>query len=139
MQAQNKNTLIMQLQLTGTYIVLCYGKKAYKKYCKKRFNLFSDFQHLGVSTEFLNTNTISYEIVIGIGKSNDVYNVKSTTVHELSHAVSQWMEYFGFNCDEVRSYTLQMIYKDTMIFLDRILLEQQIKKEDKENKAQEDR
>ena len=89
MQTQNKNTLIMQLQLTGTYIVLCCGKKAYKKYCKKRFNLFSDFQYLGVSTEFLNTNTVGYEIVIGIGKSNDVYNVKSTTVHELSHAVSQ--------------------------------------------------
>lgn len=139
MKKEIKNTITLQLQLTGTCITFCYTKKAYKKFCKKRFNTFSEYQYLGVSAEFLNHNNINYEIVIGVDENKDVYGLKSTVVHELSHAVSQWMEYFGFNCDEVRSYTLQMIYKDTMIFLDKILLEQQIKKEDKENKAQEDR
>ena len=122
MNKEIKNTMSLQLQLTGTYITFCYTKKAYKKFCKKRFNILSEFQYLGVSTEFLNHNNINYEIAIGVDENKDVYELKSTVVHELSHATSQWMEYYGFNCDELRSYTLQYLYQNIMPFLDELLL-----------------
>jgi hypothetical protein len=117
-----KNTKIITLQTTGTNIVFCYGKKEYKKYCKKRFNLINEFDSFAASTEFLNQKKVNYEIVVGVSKISDVYILKSAIVHELSHSVSQWMEYFGFNCDELRSYTLQYLYLEVMPFVDEIVL-----------------
>jgi hypothetical protein len=122
MKKQIKNTISIQLQLTGTHITFCYTKKAYKKFCKKRFNTRSEYHHIGVSTEFLNHNNINYEIVVGVSENKDVYGLKSTVVHELSHATNQWMEYYGFNCDELRSYTLQYLYLNIVPFLDELLL-----------------
>ena len=31
------------------------------------------------------------------------------------------MEYFNFNCDELRSYTLQHLYQEIMPFIDEIV------------------
>ena len=116
-----KNTLTLNLQLTNTYITICYGKKAYSKLLLKTYNVQDNLKHLvGVSTS-LNTPDNKFAIVVGVCRLDNVYDLKSTIVHELSHAVSQWMEEFGINDDEVRSYTLQMIYSDAMVWLDELL------------------
>ena len=137
MQKQIKNTIGIKLDITDTLITFCYGEKAYTKHIKKYFGLDEHIKLDGITTVLSKEN--DYKIVIGVRKRDNAYELKGLIVHEISHAVTEWMQMYGFRCDEVRSYTLQMIYKDAMIFLDKILLEQQIKKEDKENKAQEDR
>lgn len=47
----------------------------------------------------------------------DKITLNSVLVHELSHAVSEIMNYHGFTCDEFRSYTLQFLYINCIGFL----------------------
>ena len=108
------NVLKMEFQLTQARIVFCYGTKAYSKYIRKRFGVDEKIEWSGCSLEFVD----GYEIVVGVRKYKDIYALRALIVHELSHAVSQLMEYYNFNCDELTSYTLQWLYKDTMIFID---------------------
>lgn len=123
---KNKNTLEIIYQLTGTKIVFCYGAKAYRKYIKENFGIDSKIVWCGCSAEL--TNKEKYEIVVGVRKYKDIYALKALIVHELNHTVTQLMEYFNFNCDELRSYTLQYLYQEIMPLLDDILREDYNKK-----------
>lgn len=111
-----KNIISVVFQVTGTKITFCYGMKAYNRYFKENFTVDNKIEWGGCSTEV--TNKDKYEIVIGVRKYKDVYALKGLIVHELSHAVSQLMEYFNFNCDELRSYTLQYLYQEIIPFVD---------------------
>jgi len=117
-----KNTITTEIQLTETKITFCYGAKSYKKYMKKEHMLKDRLINAGV-TNILTKSNGEYCIVLAVKKIEDIYALKGISVHEISHAVSDWMEHFGFDCDEVRSYTLQMLYLEFMIFLDNQLNE----------------
>ena len=75
----------------------------------------------GISTEISDDKKNIYEIVVGIKKHKNIYSLKGLLVHELSHAVTQLMKRFNFNCDEFRSYTLQWLYQEFIPTLDNIL------------------
>ncbi len=137
MQKQIKNTIGIKLDITDTLITFCYGEKAYTKHIKKYFGLDEQIKLDGITTVLSKED--DYKIVIGVRKRDNAYELKGLIVHEISHAVTEWMQMYGFRCDEVRSYTLQKIYQEIMPFIDEKLLKQAIKKEDKENKAQEGR
>ena len=127
-----KNTIELIHQATTTKIAFCYGAKAYSKYIKAQFGIKEQIEWCGCSTEL--TNSDKYEIVIGIKKYKDVYALKALLVHELSHTVSQLMEYYNFECDEFRSYTLQWLYQEIMPALDARLLKDSIKRDKKAHK-----
>ena len=116
---KHKSTISIIFQITGTRITFCYGAKAYKKYIKENFNVDSEIEWCGRSAEL--TNKEKYEIVVGVRKYKDIYALKGLIVHELSHTVSQLMEHFNFNDDELRSYTLQYLYQEIMPFIDEIV------------------
>lgn len=120
MEKQHKNTISIIFQITGTRITFCYGAKAYTEYIKENFGVDSKIEWCGCSTEL--TNKEKYEIVVGVRKYKDIYALKGLIVHELNHTVSQLMEYFNFNCDELRSYTLQHLYQEIMPFIDEIVI-----------------
>jgi hypothetical protein len=112
-----KNTTTTEVQLTQTNITFCYGAKSYKKYMKKEHLLDNKLESNGVMQGLIKDNG-NFSIVIATQMIEDIYTLKSILVHEISHAVTEWMDHFGFDCDEVRSYTLQMLYLEFMIFLD---------------------
>jgi len=124
--AKIKNTIELIHQTTDTKITFCYGSKAYSKYIKLEFGLKEQIEWCGCSTELTENN--KYGIVIGIKKYRDIYALKALLVHELSHTVSQLMEYYNFKCDEFRSYTLQWLYQEIMPSLDERLLKDSVKR-----------
>lgn len=112
--------LVINLQLTNTDIVFCYGQKVYRKYMQR--NRYDDgVFSLDAVTSVVTSSSEYFKIVIGTRKSKDIRGLKALVVHEISHAVTQWMGYYGFNCDEVRSYTLQYLYIEIMQHLDQQL------------------
>lgn len=135
MNKKIKNTLEIIYQITGTRIVFCYGQEAYKKYAKKVFKLDMEIPYIAVSTELTLNETGELAIIIGVKELENIYTLKSAIIHELSHAVSQLMEYFGFVCDELRSYTLQYLYLEVMPFIDNIVSTQNNTKKIKHNKG----
>lgn len=109
-------------QLTSTPISICYGEKAYKKLMSRDYNLFDEsISKSAVTTILTNNKTGQYSIVVGINKCDDVYQLKALIVHELSHVVTELMSEFGFTCDEFRSYMLQWLYQEIMLFIDKLL------------------
>lgn len=135
MKKKIKNTIEVILQTASTKVTFCYGEKAYNSYIKQQFDVNEFIEKGGVCTSWKYKG--EYSIVIGLKKYKDIYSLKALIVHELSHAVTMYFNEYGFNCDELRSYTLQFLYQEIMPFLDEILLKQNIKREDKQNKAQE--
>ena len=108
-------------QATGTKITFCYGEKVYTKYVKKEFDYYEEIKADGVTTTFINNKTDEFAIVVGVKKFKDIYALKGLVVHELSHVVSLLMKEFDFDCDEFRSYTLQWLYLEVMVFLDGLI------------------
>lgn len=135
MEKKIKNTLDIILQTTNTRVTFCYGEKAYNKFIKKQFDVNEYIEKGGVCTSWRHNEV--YSIIVGVKKYKDVYSLKALIVHELSHAVTMYFNEHGFNCDELRSYTLQFMYQEIMPFLDNIIQKQNIKRENKQNKAQE--
>lgn len=89
-------------------------------------------EHGGVCTAWKHKN--EFKIIIGIKKHTNVYAIKGLLVHELSHAVTMLFNEYNFNCDELRSYTLQWLYQTIMPSLDERLLKDAVKREDKAHK-----
>lgn len=119
MDSKVKNTKELIHQATGTEIAFCYGDKALRKYYAEQTGMEEYLEHLG--TTFILTRDKDFRLIIGVKKSLDIYSLKSTVVHELSHAVTEIMNYFGFDCDEFRSYTLQWLYVEIIPFLDSLI------------------
>lgn len=115
-------------QITGARIVFCYGAKSYHKYIRKQFNTDEYIIDSGVCTAW---NEKEFIVVVGVKKSRNIYALKALIVHELSHAVTMLFNNYNFDCDELRSYTLQYIYQEIMPPLDEILLKDSIKKDKK--------
>lgn len=132
MQKQIKNTIDIILQTANTKVTFCYGEKAYNKYIKKQFKTNEYIAMGGVCTSWKYKG--KYSIVVGVKKYKDIYSLKALIIHELSHAVTMYFNEYGFNCDELRSYTLQFLYQEIMPFLDEILIEQHSKKEKAQSK-----
>lgn len=122
-----KKTLKIKEHLTNCTIYVCFGSDEYLK---------SGKNHKVVDLPILNCNGIANEItfkddntlncyIVGINdKIKDIYFLKTTIVHELSHIVTYIMKKFGFTCDEFRSYLLAYLYEKTMIWIDKVLNEQ---------------
>ena len=111
-----KNTIELVHQLTCTKITFCYGNKAYSKYMKEQFNEDDFISGHGRCTTAVSST--EFRLVIGVRKIKDIYSLKSMVIHELSHAVTELMDEYNFNCDEFRSYTLQWLYCEIMPSLD---------------------
>lgn len=111
-------TFKLQHQLTQTDIVVCYGKKSYAKAMKHLTGETHKLLDPGVMTTTRMNDSGKLGIVIGLQKRTDIYALKGTLVHELSHAVSAIMEEHGMVDDEVRSYMLQWMYMETVQELD---------------------
>ena len=121
-----KNTITKELQLTQTDITFCYGRKSYEKYMSKN-NYPDGYINMSAVTSIVtNNNTGKFVIVMGCLKQENIYELKGLIVHEISHAVTEWMDYYGFKCDEVRSYTMQFLYQHFMEFLDEVLVRDDI-------------
>lgn len=128
-----KNTMNIIHQTTGTPIAFCYGAKAYKKYMKKHYGLDEEIPHTACTMILTKKNTFS--LVIGTKKLENIYQLKGVITHELSHTVTELMQYYGFECDEFRSYTLQWLYQEIMPALDEKLLKDSIKRDKKAHKS----
>lgn len=115
-----KNILEIEHQTTGAKIIFCYGAKTYHKHIRKLFKVDEYIENYGVCTAW---NEKEFMIIIGVKKSKNIYGLKALVVHELSHAVTMLFNEYNFNCDELRSYTLQYIYQEVAPFLDEIILE----------------
>jgi len=118
-----KNTLTIEFPLTQTNVTFCYGKKAYEKYMSKNDDPDGEIRLDAITSTITNNITGEFVIVIGCLKIKNIYTLKALLVHEMSHAVTEWMNYFGFNCDEVRSYALQYLYTEIITFLDNLIEE----------------
>ena len=110
-------TVIIEHQITAAKIVFCYGAKTYHKYIRKTFGVDEYIDQGGVCTAWHYKDEFS--IVIGVKKIKDEHQLKGMIMHELSHAVTQLFEEYGFKCDELRSYTLQYLYHEFMPSLDK--------------------
>jgi len=98
-------------------IYFCYGFKSFNKVGKK-LGMNYDISKYGGATA---TKNSTKEILIGVDKYEDIYEVKALVVHELSHCVTSIMESMNSNCDELRSYTLQWLYIEVMKYLDDLI------------------
>lgn len=116
----SKYKLDLSIDLVPSTVMLVTEKK-YDKYCT-RYNLDMKLTQPGLCTEIINNDTYEHHIVIGINtKLDDIYLLKSNLVHELSHAVTYLMSYYGFECDEFRSYLLGLWYRRAMKFIDNLV------------------
>ena len=60
--------------------------------------------------------------LIGINdNSKNIYEIKSTIVHELNHVVTYIIKRYGFKGDEFRSYLLAFLYEKSMVWIDKII------------------
>ena len=100
-----------------TKITFVYGAKNYTKFVKKEYGVDSILDTTG--TTLILTENKEHNIVIGVMKLDNIYQLKGVIVHELSHAVTEIMHNIGSECDEMRSYMLQRFYQDTMTQIDK--------------------
>lgn len=127
-----KGTMEIEHQTVDMKFVFCYGAKAYHEYIKAQFDEKDYIEHGGVCTAWKHKN--EFKIIIGIKKHTNVYAIKGLLVHELSHAVTMLFNEYNFNCDELRSYTLQWLYQTIMPSLDEVLLKASMKRDEKAHK-----
>lgn len=122
-----KKKLIIDIDIVNCPITICYGHHKYNKELSKFLgNNNHDTKELGgLTTHIDNPETDSHSIFIKLPYFNKcIYGYKALAVHELSHAVSLIMKIYGFKCDEFRSYVLQHVYSQVMIFIDNIIQEE---------------
>jgi len=135
MKNTTKNSMDIILQTTNARVTFCYGKKSYKSYMKEHFN--EDFnedeeEDFGGITSTRSDGNLC--LIIGIKKTENINFLKECVVHEISHAVTTYMRYYGFECDEVRSYTLGFLYNEIMPSLDSRIEKDRIAKSKKKKR-----
>lgn len=117
-----KKSIKIKEHLTNTDIYVCYGNDEYKRLSSK----------LRLRVEPLDTNGIAHEFLfinggglccyfVGINENRSKLETQTTLVHELSHIVSYFMKYYGFEDDEFRSYLLGYLYEKCMVWIDKVL------------------
>ena len=117
-----KNILRTQIDLFGTPVIVCLGAKAFKRVIKKEHGVKDGTEILDSAGKYVALEHPDYPLtlVIGIDSTQDLLGVERTLVHELSHAVTQIMEYFGVVCDETRSYMLDYLYGASIEWLRKV-------------------
>lgn len=107
-----KNILRTKIDLFGTPVIVCFGAKAFKKVIKKEHGIKDGTELLDSLGKYVSLVHTDYPLtlVIGIEDTPNMLDIERTLVHELSHAVTQIMEYFGVVCNETRSYMLDYLY-----------------------------
>ena len=109
-----KKILKLKEHLTNTDIYVCYGNDEYLK-MQKKLNISNKIELVsnGYASEitFTDTNALSCYLIGINDNTNNVYWIKSTIVHELSHIVTYIMNRYGFSDDEFRSYLLGYLYE----------------------------
>ncbi len=108
------------IDMFPTKITFVYGANKYSKFVLSKYGIDNTIYTTG--TTLILTNNSKHDIVIGVIKLKNIYQLKAIIVHELSHAVTEIMKNIGSECDEVRSYMLQRFYEDIMPVLDEELL-----------------
>lgn len=84
------------------------SKKKYDKYCKKHKidePMYSD----GLTTVLTKGSKIGF--LITIDNVEDQLEWEGVLVHEISHVITELFKWYGFSCDELRSYLMQYIYQ----------------------------
>ena len=117
-----KNILRTQIDLFGTPVIVCFGAKAFKRVIKKEHGVKDGTELLDSIGKYV---TLTHPdspltLVIGIKDIPNMLEIERTLVHELSHAVTQIMEYFGVVCDETRSYMLDYLYGASIEWLRKV-------------------
>lgn len=119
-------SLKIKEHLTNTPIYICYGNEDYQK-MQKKLNIGNKIELVcnGYASEitFKDNNLLNCYLVGINNNTNNIYHIKSTIVHELSHVVTYIMNRYGFIDDEFRSYLLANLYEKTMIWFDKIIKE----------------
>ena len=121
-----KKTLKTKEHLTNTDIYICFENGDYLKKCKKENFYNPPLLSGGIAIELIYQDTQSLNCyVVGLNDNihTDIYQLKGTIVHELSHVVTFIMNRYGFIDDEFRSYLLADLYEKTMIWFDKIIKE----------------
>lgn len=112
----------ISLDIVTTPIALCLSETAYIK-ALNRYNLKLGCTSPGM-TSFITTDSVLNHIIVYIDADTDkycIYDIKGLVVHELNHVLTRIFEYFGFTCDETRSYMMQYLYIKCMKILDKEL------------------
>lgn len=110
--------------LTNTDIYVCYGNDDYQK-IQKKLNIVQKQELLsnGYASEitYRDSKTLNCYLVGINNNAKNIYHLKSTIVHELSHIVSYMMKWYNIEDDEFRSYLLAYLYEKTTIWIDKII------------------
>lgn len=112
----------ISLDIVTTPIALCLTEEAYIKVLN-RYKVKPDCLAPGRAS-FITKDEELQHIVIYVNADTTkycIYDIKGLIVHELNHTLTRIFEYFGFNCDETRSYMLQYLYIKCMKILDKEL------------------
>lgn len=118
-----ENTCTYYDSMSEIETILCYGTVAHDKVCLKYLDELQPIRFGGLCT--LITYNYRCKIIIGIKSQEDdpelsILKIKAILVHELSHAVTYYMQDMNINDDEYRSYLLQRLYLEFMSYLDTI-------------------
>lgn len=104
-------------------VYLCYGRKAYDKFCKKRYKTTEEqVIEKGGVTSLWDKHNGSYECVIGVLKLDNIIQLKGLIVHEITHATDFIMKYNDFTDMEFRAYSNQAMYQTAVEFIDKLLI-----------------
>lgn len=117
--------LKLKLKIIEPEIIFCPNQELFEKQMKRYKGMKENFYTLNSDAVTTIMTADGLRIVIGIKDFNNIYEAKALIVHELSHAVTEIMSYYGFICDEFRSYTLQSLYIDVMPYYDSYLKSKQ--------------
>jgi len=116
-----KNRIIIKFDIFKTDIYFCYTAESYEKTLDKFNPGFNNpLAASGRCTELIPDGK-SHKIIIGIDSANSqsIQSLKSTIVHEISHAVDYICDKYGFTCTEFRAYTLQYLYLNIIDYVDK--------------------
>lgn len=119
-----KKTLKIKEHLTNTDIYICYGNEDYQK-IQKKLNIGQKQELLsnGYASEitYKDDNSLNCYLVGINDNTKNIYHIKSTITHELSHIVTYMMNRYNIQDDEFRSYLLGYLYEKTMVWFDKVL------------------
>lgn len=126
-----KNVKDIKLQLSGIKVSLCFGKPAFLKFHKEttgdEYNGNFDGVAGRVETLVYPSGAKRYAIYIS-DASKDIYDIKATLVHEITHVATFIMEYTHIDNDEYRAYLTDYLYLIFVKYIDKKISKKNKKK-----------
>lgn len=104
--------------LTNTRFTICYGKKTFHKYVSKYTDYVFPLRDNGGICARVKIES-KYLYIIGLDKIKDKNHIAyiSLVAHEISHAISYYMEEYGLVDDEFRSLLISALTDEFLNFL----------------------